>query len=265
VEKVEDALLNVEIEVNSRCNRRCWYCPVSVLPPPKTPVFMADDVFTRLHEELRALRYAGRISYHLLSEPLLRKDLPRLVHLSKSMLPESWQVLFTNGDLLTDERYAALVEAGVDQIVITAHDGVAPAPRERQIVQFPQHLQLTNRGGSIAALPAPTDRVRALPCHAPDEMLIVASNGDVLLCYEDSKREHVYGNIMRSSLQEIWSEPSFVERRRFLRQGRRVEAGGICEQCSNAAHTEPGRSARSEPFWTNPSALVQDVAPGHEP
>lgn len=253
---IADALLNVEIEVNSRCNRACWYCPVSVLPPPDSPKFMADEVFIRLHNELRALHYAGRISYHLLSEPLLRRDLPRLIALSKSMLPASWQVLFTNGDLLTDEKYDELVSAGVDLIVITAHDGIAPKPRERQIVQFPQHLQLTNRGGSIAALPAPTDEIKALPCYAPTEMLIVASNGDVLLCYEDAKREHVFGNIMRSSLQEIWSEPSFVERRRLVREGRRTEAGRICERCSNAAHSEPGRSACSEPFWTDPSARV---------
>jgi len=255
-DKIADTLLNVEIEVNSRCNRSCWYCPVSVLPPPDTPVLMGDEVFMRLHEELRALRYAGRISYHLLSEPLLRKDLPRLISLSKSMLPASWQVLFTNGDLLTDAKYGALVSAGVDLIVVTQHDGVAPVPRERQIVQLPNHLQLTNRGGSMVALPGPTDQVKALPCHAPDEMLIVASSGDVLLCYEDSKREHVYGNIMASSLQEIWSEPSFVERRRLLREGRRTEAGGICERCSNAAHAEPGRSARSEPFWNDPGARV---------
>jgi 2-deoxy-scyllo-inosamine dehydrogenase (SAM-dependent) len=217
---------------------------------------MADEVFIRLHEELRAFRYAGRISYHFLSEPLLRKDLPRLIALSKSMLPASWQVLFTNGDFLTDDKYNELVTAGVDQIVITQHDGIALKARERQIVQFPQHLLLTNRGGTLAALPAPTREIKTLPCYAPTEMFIVTSNGDVLLCYEDSKREHVFGNIMLSSLQQIWSEPGFVELRRLLREGRRTEAGGICEHCSNAVHAEPGRSARSEPFWTDPSARV---------
>lgn len=212
---------------------------------------MADEVFIRLHDELKAFCYAGRISYHLYSEPLLRKDLARLIALSRSMVPASWQVLFTNGDLLTDEKYEELVSAGVDLIVITQHDGIAPKPRERQIVQFPNDLKLTNRGGSIAALPTPTEESKTLPCYAPTEMLIVASNGDVLLCYEDAKREYVFGNIMDSSLQEIWSEPDFVARRRLLRESRRREAGGICEHCSNAAHTEPGRSARSEPFWND--------------
>lgn len=253
---VADALLNVEIEVNSRCNRKCSYCPVSVLPPPDTPRFMSDEVFIRLHDELMAFRYSGRISYHFLSEPLLRKDLPRLIALSKSMVPASWQVLFTNGDFLTDDKYDELVRAGVDQIVITQHDGMAVKPRERQIVQYPQHLRLTNRGGTLAALPAATNKIKTLPCHAPSEMLIVASNGDVLLCYEDSKREHVFGNVMRSSLQEIWAEPGFVKVRQLLGEGRRTEAGGICEHCSNAAHAEPGRSARSEPFWTDTSARV---------
>jgi 2-deoxy-scyllo-inosamine dehydrogenase (SAM-dependent) len=247
-------ILNVEIEVNSRCNRKCWYCPVSVLPWPDAPIFMSDEVFIRLHEELRRIGYAGRISYHFLSEPLLRKDLPRLVALSKSIVPESWQVLFTNGDLLTDEKYDALMKAGMDLIVVTAHDGVAPKARERQVVQFPTHLQLTNRGGTLEALPEPTDEIKTLPCHAPAEMLIVTADGDVLLCYEDSKREHAFGNIMQSSLEEIWMEPRFVEWRRLVSSGSRAKAGAICERCSNAAHSEPGRSARSEPFWTDLTA-----------
>jgi 2-deoxy-scyllo-inosamine dehydrogenase (SAM-dependent) len=217
---------------------------------------MSDAVFLRLHEQLEALRYAGRVSYHFLSEPLLRRDLPRLVTLSKSMLPSTWQVLFTNGDLLTDEKYEELISAGIDMIVITAHDGVAPRPRQRQVVQFPHHLQLTNRGGTLTALPATTDEIKSLPCYAPSEMLIVSSNGDVLLCYEDSMREHVFGNIMRESLEDIWSSPSFVERRRLVREGRRSEAGSICERCSNSAHSEPGRSARSEPFWSDPGAMI---------
>ena len=202
------------------------------------------------------MRYSGRISYHLYNEPLLRRDLTRLVGISKTMLPEARQVLFTNGDRLTDRKYDELVTAGIDLIVITAHDGVPPKARERQVVQLPKHLELTNRGGSIESLPGPTDLTRSSPCYAPAEMLIVASNGDVVLCYEDAKREHVFGNIMRSSLQEIWSQPSFVERRWLLGQGRRVEAGGICERCSNAAHLKPGRSASSERFWTDPSARV---------
>lgn len=249
-------LQNVEIEVNSRCNRRCWYCPVSILPPPKVPKFMAHEVFSRIHDELEAIAYAGRISYHLLSEPLLRRDLSQLIAFSKSRLPATSQVLFTNGDLLTDKRYDELIEAGADLIVVTSHDGVLPKARARQIVQLPHHLQLTNRGGSISALPAPSFEVQAMSCYAPTEMLIVAANGDILLCYEDAKREHIVGNIMATSLQEIWSAPSFVERRRLLREGRRFEAGGICELCSNAAHSKPGLSAHSEPFWTDPTARV---------
>ena len=256
LDSIAETLINVEIEVNSRCNRRCWYCPVSVLPPPDTPKFMADDVFIRLHDELRKFEYSGRVSYHLLSEPLLRRDLPRLVSLSKSALPTARQVVFTNGDLLTDDRYDDLMQAGVDLIVITSHDGVEHKHRQNQIVQFPHHLQLTNRGGNVPVLPVATADLLRLRCHAPSEMLIVTSSGDVLLCYEDSRRENVYGNIMRSSLEEIWMEPAFLERRRLVLEGRRADAAAICSKCSNTAHVEPGRSASSEPFWTNPGVLV---------
>src|SRR5262249_59115890 len=68
----------VEAEVNSRCNRKCQYCPNSILPEPDVPKLMSDAVFERLLAELQRIDYAGRLSYHLFGEPLLRRALERL-------------------------------------------------------------------------------------------------------------------------------------------------------------------------------------------
>jgi cyclic pyranopterin phosphate synthase len=242
-------LKNVEIEVNSRCNRKCSYCPVSVLSNSKLERWMSDFIFERIHDELLKIDYQGRISYHFYNEPLLRRDLERFITYSHERLPGAHQVLFTNGDLLTDARYESLMSAGIEYIVITSHDGKPHPKRLRQIVQFPGDLDLTNRGGTMTTLPAATAEDHLQPCFAPSEMLIVTVAGDVLLCYEDAERMHSFGNLQMQTLEEIWFAPILVALRDKLERGNRLEAASICACCTNHAHTKAGKSARSEPFW----------------
>lgn len=232
----------VELEVGSRCNRACSYCPVSLQPMPPVPARMSDEVFLTTIDQLAAISFAGRISYHLYNEPLLRRDLPRLVSIVDTRLPWALQILNTNGDLLDDARYAALCEAGIDIFFITRHSPGEYPQRPRQVVQTSWDLILTNRGGTLTHLPMPSMRTNRTPCFAPSEMLIVTVTGDVLLCYEDAERSHVMGNVLRTPLPEIWNSDRFRAMRRRLEQGDR-SVDGMCMRCSNVSHAGPGRSA----------------------
>lgn len=241
-------LKNVEIEINSRCNRRCSYCPVSISPNPDVPKLMPDSIVDRIIDELKAIAYAGRVSYHFYNEPLLRKDLESIVARFRVGVPRAHQVLYTNGDHLTDTRYNALRDAGIDFFVITAHDGKPHPPREHQVVQFTEDLELTNRGGAMKHIQMGGSSPRGKRCFAPSEMLIVTVTGDVVLCYEDAFRKHVMGSIVGQSLPDIWLGEPFKRLRNQLATGDR-SITDICRKCTNVAHTEPGSSARSEPFW----------------
>lgn len=235
-------LNTVEIEVNTRCNRRCGYCPVSILPSPSTQLFMEDAVFDRLLNELKLIEFDGRLSYHFYNEPLIRRDLEKLVNMVKISLPLVWQVLFTNGDLLTNDRYSSLRSAGIDLFQITSHSMKQPPDRPGQVVYYPKDLTLTNRGGTMTNLPGPDQTTLKLCCYAPSEMLIVSFDGNVLLCYEDAERQNVMGNIMNNSIEEIWNSKKFIQIRKSLAKGNRREASEICLSCSNAAHQDPGSS-----------------------
>src|SRR5262245_34621016 len=109
---LKESLLNVEIEVNSRCNRSCSYCPVSLKVNNKIKPFMDREVFERVISQLQALDYDGRVSYHFYGEPLLRKDLEELISYTHLALPKAHLVLFSNGDFLTDARYESLIRSG---------------------------------------------------------------------------------------------------------------------------------------------------------
>jgi cyclic pyranopterin phosphate synthase len=207
---------------------------------------MSDEVFDTTVRQLAEMSFAGRISYHLYNEPLLRRDLARLVSTVDGLLPDALQVLNTNGDLLDDARYVELRRAGVDYFYVTRHEpGPYPA-RSFQVTQDSDVLTLTNRGGTLAHLPPPSAEATLTPCWAPSEMLIVTVTGDVLLCYEDAHRQHVLGNVLASTLPEIWNDEATAALREQLRSGDRT-ASSLCLACSNMSHHEAGRSALEDP------------------
>ncbi len=220
-----------EIEVNSRCNLHCDYCPVSIAPPLAQARLMQPATVDRIFSELARLGFAGRLSYHFYNEPLLHPGLEGLVEQARERLPRVRQVLYTNGELLSDARHARLIAAGIHRFVITRHTGKPIAERPLQTILEPKELVLTNRGGAMGQAPEPL----RLPCHAPYNMLIVTVSGDVLLCYEDYHRTQVMGNILQQPLDEIWFSKRFSELRELLMKGDRTRTE-ICRACINQAH-----------------------------
>lgn len=193
------------------------------------------------------LRFCGRLSYHFYNEPLLRKDIGEFIHYTKQNLPGAFQVLYTNGDLLTDSKYDELIKNGIDLIYITSHSLKEFPARANQKVHFPHELKLTNRGGILEHIPVTDPEVLDRPCYAPSEMLIITTNGDIVLCYEDAKRQYSMGNVTATSIADIWlSENFFTIRNNLKGQGGRYLLD-ICKKCSNVAHTEEGFSHVAEP------------------
>ncbi len=238
----------IEIEVGSRCNRSCSYCPVSLFPNSPVATFMSQEIYCAVLAELRRLSFAGRVSYHFYNEPLLRKDLHVLVEKTRASVPQALQVVYTNGDYLTDGKYHQLRKAGVDYFIVTLHKARPYPSRSFQIVKRVEDLILSNRGGTLVHLPAPTVTETRMPCYAPRDLCVVTVNGDVVLCCEDFKREEVFGNVLETSLWEIWHSERLVEVRHRLESGRRADATSICGRCSNVAHVQPGISTVAEPF-----------------
>lgn len=232
----------VEVEINAQCNRSCSYCPVSILPKAVGARYMARALFVHLLGQLAAISFSGRLSYHIYNEPLLRRDLELLITDARKHLPLAHQILYTNGDRLTPARHASLTSSGIEHFVVTRHDSKPFTLYDNATILTPHQLDLTNRGGFLRHVGVADEAHRRHPCFAPSEMLIVTVTGDVLLCYEDAQRQHVFGNITDKSIVAIWNDPAFVLVREHLVSGRRSGARSICAECTNLAHISPGRS-----------------------
>jgi cyclic pyranopterin phosphate synthase len=115
-------LRDLRISVTDRCNFRCTYCmPKEVFGPdfaflPHEALLTFEEIerLTRLFVTLgvRKVRLTG-------GEPLLRRDLERLVAMLAGIEGVEEIALTTNGSLLTPAKAKALREAGLTRITVS--------------------------------------------------------------------------------------------------------------------------------------------------
>ncbi|WP_375461970.1 radical SAM/SPASM domain-containing protein [uncultured Enterovirga sp.] len=101
------------LEVTNRCNLLCETCPrtFEMLEPPAD---MSWDLFTRIVDQVPNV---ARVVLHGVGEPMLVKDLPRMVRYLKD---RGTYVLFnTNGTLLQTKRFGELIATGLDELRVS--------------------------------------------------------------------------------------------------------------------------------------------------
>lgn len=118
---------SVTIEVNSKCNRKCWFCPNSLLDRYSENQMMSDMLFRKIISELKEIDYSEIITYSFYNEPLLDENLEEKIRFVNKMLPKCKQLITTNGDFLTEERLDRLIDAGLDYLIVSVYGINDPA------------------------------------------------------------------------------------------------------------------------------------------
>src|SRR2546423_10947169 len=100
---------SIYIEPTSRCNELCQQCPRTLLSR-EDDRDLSFDSFRYIVDQFPVLE---RVVLHGLGEPLLNKDLPRMIQYLKE---RGTYVLFnSNGILLNEKRGQALIDSGLDE------------------------------------------------------------------------------------------------------------------------------------------------------
>jgi len=237
-----DFFNDIDIEVNSSCNRQCSYCPNSISNRGaiKNEKLMKAEVYKKVVDELAELKFTGRLSPIFYGEPLLRKDLVELMKYTREKLPKVDIKMTTNGDLLTVEKYVELVDVGVNKFLITQHgkemsDNVKsvfefikknPDKKVKIIYgKFEEGTPLYNRGGLLKP-----DTVDYNPrCLKPHNPLIIDWEGNVVLCCNDYFSSVKFGNVENEKLIDIWNSKAYTKTRRDLRNKNFTLP--ICKKC----------------------------------
>jgi cyclic pyranopterin phosphate synthase len=133
------ALHDLRISVTDRCNFRCTYCMPKEVFGADYPYLPHAEVLT-FEEIVRVARvFAGQGVRKIRltgGEPLLRKDIERLVALLREALPEVELTLTTNGSALK-AKAAALKAAGLDRITVSLDSLDDATFRRMNDVDFP--------------------------------------------------------------------------------------------------------------------------------
>ncbi len=107
----------LRISVTDRCNARCVYCmpEEGVTPIPHEQILRYEEItfFARIcaQKGIRHIRLTG-------GEPLVRKDLPKLVAMLKQ-IDGIEQISITTNGLLLEQQLPELVSAGLDGLNIS--------------------------------------------------------------------------------------------------------------------------------------------------
>lgn len=114
----------INLETNSYCNRKCHYCPMSLVNRGVNTQ-MNERVFDKILQDLAQINFASSISLNLYNEPLSDKNLLSKIKTIKAKLPKAFLRFNSNGDFLTPSLLKELENAGLNYLNITLHTKAA--------------------------------------------------------------------------------------------------------------------------------------------
>ena len=242
----------IEISESGTCNRSCSFCPRSSPDYEDIKEFIEISLLEKLYKELQIHNYTGTIRFSGFVEPLLDKNIYKILELTKSILPKSNLEMVTNGDVLNISRLEKLYSSGLDVLLISVYDGVDDVhkfeemgiklklPNEKFIIRHrylpPEDdfgITLSNRSGmmenaefKIQSLNKKLDK----PCFIPSYTFFMDYNGDVLMCPHDWGKKLIMGNIKRNSFYDIWNSNKWKKVRNNLNKAdRSISPCNVCD------------------------------------
>lgn len=238
---------HVEIETVNRCNGACDFCPVSVGHDSREYKMMTEDLFKKIIDELSEIDYTGKLALFSNNEPFLDPDILERHRYARERLPKARLHLFTNGTLLTVDKFIELMKY-LDELIIDNYRQDLNLIRPcREIVEYcEQHQELKNKVTIVLRKPhevlssrggdAPNKEVvikyPKAKCVLPFKQLIIRPDGKVSLCCNDPLGRNTLGDVSQDSLVDVWNNARFQMVRKCLREGGRSE-WKHCECCDS--------------------------------
>ena len=224
----------IEIETINRCNNDCSFCPVSKGNDIRIPQRMSEELFYNIINQLRDMQYSGYVSLFSNNEPLLDVRIFDFLKYAKENLPHAKHAMYTNGLLLTREKYQELVKY-LDYLIIDNYsdelellDNIKQIVEDSTITDGNCKVQvavrkktqiLSNRGG-IA--PNKTKQNRFLsPCTLPFFQMVVRPDGKISRCCQDAYGKMTCSDLSVETIQDAWTSPAFrTMRSKMIAEGR---------------------------------------------
>ena len=226
---------HVEIETINRCNGNCSFCPVSKNNDIREYEIMEEELFRDVICQLADIHYDGRLALFSNNEPFLDPNILERHQYAREKLPDARMHLFTNGTLLTIDKFKKVMQYLDELIIDNYHQELKLIKPCQEIVTYCEHHPdlkkkvtiilrkpkeiLSTRGGD-----APNRKVQISyekdRCVLPYKQLIIRPDGKVSLCCNDALGRNTLGDLKKDSVLDVWSNDRFKMVRKCLYQGR---------------------------------------------
>lgn len=211
----------VVIETINRRNSTCEFCSANKNHDKRPFAKLSDQDFKKVISDLRNWGFEGMISLFVNNEPLIDNRMVELHKYVKEQLPKCKVKFFTNGTLLSIEKFKELIPY-IDYMVINNYgETMEIHPNIKEIIsEIRRHKEqyagkkivvqicyikdvLTNRAGEAPNKKGGKKIIKE-PCIMLYTDMVIFSNGNVGICCNDAAEKTNLGNIRDKSLQEIW-------------------------------------------------------------
>ena len=246
---------NIQIQTIEFCNLKCDFCPnhyiiYDRIDDKKKGIpynKMTVEDYTKIVENLSRLDYCGRFSPYLMNEPLVdKKRIVEFIKIAREYLPGCFIQMDSNGTGLTSDWLGEMIEAGLNRIqlddyfdddyaikmieatrphtdnkkffgLVSSNYNVTQAKRgEKNKHTHYGPWTYWNRGGLVNVnpdIPVPQE-----DCRFPSTQMYIKWNGDALLCCCDWEYQVVHGNVLETSIEEVWINDSYEHYRKTLKK-----------------------------------------------
>lgn len=236
----------VSIETVNRCNSTCSFCPVNKNNDPRPLRRMSEELFRKIIADLAEINYSGYLNLYVNNEPLVDKDIEERYAYAKQHLPNAKMLIYTNGTLLTRERFLKLIPS-IDKMIINnysktlkLHDNIrdlyefiqqSPDLSKKDITIQIRYIDeiLTNRAGNAPNKLGNKRRKVHKLCVMPYTDVTIYPDGTLGICCNDAFEQTNLGNISETSFKSLWESERYTKLRHILSHDR--EGYTFCKGC----------------------------------
>lgn len=192
------------IEISSRCNNDCEYCPAPGQHRFRDTGLMEWDTFVRTIQLVKELAQKGtqkEVNLFGIGEPTLNPMLPDMIKHARLTLPGKVPLHFnTNGRLMTKQLAQTVKAAGIDHVDVTGHDPYITARTLRTFkevgiqgrVSVDFMLYPNNWAGQVKWFEPDYN----YPCQwLRDSQVMVLHDGRITTCCIDSRAGGVFAHV----------------------------------------------------------------------
>ncbi len=225
----------ISIETINKCNGTCSFCPVNRNNDPRPFQKMPAELFYKIIGELRDKGYSGYLNLYVNNEPFVDTRIEEWYRYAKEQLPAAKMLLYTNGQLISKDRFDEIIPY-IDKMIINnysdnlkLHESIkklydyiktVPEYEKKDITIQVRYIHeiLTNRAGT-----APNKKRKRdihWECIMPYTDITIFPNGILGLCCNDALEKTNFGDLNNKNIWDIWESKQYDNLRQVIGKDR---------------------------------------------